>query len=302
MRKSQTRCKLSQIDPPTEFKWAAFYETTADGQANQALTREIKDRVRAEDERKRAEMELKRQAQELARSNAELESFASIACHELKEPLRSIATYVQLLLSRYRGQFDKDADTFLDFVADAAKRSQRLIDDLFAYSQVVGEPPEIELVDVNMLLRQVLNNLKVMIDESRATVSYDPLPSVLADSTQLSLVFQNLLNNAIKFRSAANPIVHISAKRRENDWVFSVSDNGIGIDLSNNANVNRMFRIFHRLHPVGAYPGSGIGLAISKKIIERHGGTIWVESKPEEGSTFYFAIPHNGNNAICPIG
>ena len=229
-----------------------------------------------------------RQRQELARSNSELQQFAYIASHDLQEPLRMVSSYLQLLERRYHDRLDADANDFIAYAVDGAARMKTLISDLLAYSRVGTRGQPFELVDCSEVMKRVLKNLKVVIDEKHATVTYDPLPQIMADPTQMSQLFQNLISNAIKFHGANPPSVHISAERQNDMWLFSVRDNGIGIEPQY---AERIFVIFQRLHNRADYPGTGIGLAICKKIIERHGGMIWVASEIDNGSTFCFTIP-----------
>ncbi len=239
-------------------------------------------------ERKRAEDALKRRTEELARSNAELEQFAYIASHDLQEPLRMVSSYVQLLAKRYRGKLDQDADDFIGYASDGALRMQKLINDLLAYSRVGTRGRSFEEVSLEAALAQALENLQLAIKEKDATVTHDPLPVVYGDSGQLTQIFQNLVDNAIKFRTVEPPRVHVSARIEGGQCVCSVRDNGIGIAPEY---LGRLFLLFQRLHTRAEYPGTGIGLAICKRIVERHGGKIWVESNPGEGSAFYFSIP-----------
>ena len=239
-------------------------------------------------ERVRAEEALAKKAIELAQSNAELEQFAYVASHDLQEPLRMVTSYLQLLEQRYKGKYDADADEFINFAVDGAKRMKRLIDDLLAFSRVGTRGKELVATDCEVVLKQTLTNLQLAIEESDAAITHDPLPTVLADEVQLEQLFRNLIGNAIKFRSRAQPEIHIEAERQNGDWCLSVRDNGIGIDPQYS---DRIFIIFQRLHTREEYPGTGIGLAICKRIVERHSGRIWVESEAGKGATFFFTIP-----------
>ena len=250
-------------------------------------------------ERRRAEEELAKKAEELARSNAELEQFASVASHDLQEPLRMISSYVQLLARHNQGKLDADSQEFIAFAADGATRMQALIQDLLAFSRVGTRGKPFVPTDCEAVLERALNHLKVAIEESGARITSDPLPMLRADDSQLVQLFQNLVGNALKFyRPGVPPVIHIGAKRSGQDWVFAVCDNGIGIPAEQK---QRVFEIFQRLHSRGEYPGTGIGLAVCRKIVERHGGRIWVESAVGEGSTFTFALPQgNGNRITSP--
>jgi PAS domain S-box-containing protein len=245
--------------------------------------------IRDVTQRKRAEEDLERYAEDLARSNAELQEFAYVASHDLQEPLRMVGSYVQLLAKRYQGRLDPDADEFIGFAVEGVERMERLINDLLEYSRVGTRGKPFEPTDSEAVLAESLENLKTGIQESRAEVTHDPLPTVNVDPLQLEQVLRNLIGNAMKFRREDEPPrIHVSAEKSDHEWVFSVRDNGIGIAPEH---VGRLFQIFERLHPAGRYPGTGMGLAICKKIVERHGGRIWVESELGTGSTFYFTIP-----------
>jgi PAS domain S-box-containing protein len=232
-------------------------------------------------ERKRAEEQLKE-------AHSDLRQFSYVASHDLQEPLRSIASFTQLLAKRYRGRLDADADDFIDFIVEGASRMQTLIDDLLAYSRVGTHGKSFARVDCEEILSRALANLRAAVAESGAVVTHDPLPAVGGDGSQLVQLFQNLLSNAVKFRKNDVPRIHVSVKMDGSEWTFGVEDNGIGIDPRH---ADRVFTVFQRLHTRREYPGTGIGLAVCKRIVERHGGRIWVESLPGEGSTFRFTIP-----------
>jgi len=240
-------------------------------------------------ETKRTEAALKEYSKELKRSNEELEHFANIASHDLREPLRMISNYLDLLERRYHGKvLDEKAEEFIHFAVDGASRMGHLIDDLLEYSRVESKGRPSGSVDMELVLDQVSTGLKLILEGSGSILTHDPLPTITADRTQMVQLLQNLISNAVKYRREKPPRVHVSVKREGGDWVFSVRDNGIGIPKDQQRGI---FQMFYRLHTHEEYEGTGIGLAISKKIVERHGGRIWFESEVGNGSTFYFTIP-----------
>ena len=239
--------------------------------------------------------ELNERAKELARSNSELQQFAYVASHDLQEPLRMVASFTQLLAKRYQDKLDDDGRDFINYAVDGATRMQTLISDLLNYSRVGTQGKPLARTDSDAALKRVLQGLQFSIEESGATIVSDPLPMVMADPQQLGQLFQNLVTNAIKFRGEEPPYVRISTERNGNEWKISVRDNGIGI-LQEHA--DRIFIIFQRLHTKAEYPGTGIGLAICKKIVERHGGRIWIEPSPGGGTTFCFTIPAAKNHTV----
>ncbi len=235
-----------------------------------------------------ARQKLEAQALELSRSNAELEQFAYVASHDLQEPLRKVASFCQALERRYHGQLDDRADQYIEFAVDGAKRMQILINDLLAFSRVGRSGRARERVDLNDVLRQAQSSLADPIEETGATVSSDPLPVVLGERTLLVSLFQNLIANSVKFRASEPPVVRLAVARDGDDWSFSCRDNGIGIDPEY---ADRMFVIFQRLHTKEAYQGTGIGLAMCRKIVEYHGGRIWLDTDHAPGAMFRFTLP-----------
>lgn len=253
-----------------------------------AALRDITGRKRAEEERERLMEALQARTNELARSNAELEQFASIASHDLQEPLRMVASYTTLLAEDYKGKLGTEADEYIYYAVDGTKRMQQLIHDLLALSRVGSRRKPPQPIDSGEVVEEVLHNLEASMQESCARVTFDGLPTVSADRTQLAQVFQNLIGNAIKFRGPQLPEIHVGAEPENGMWVFRIADNGIGFDPEQE---ERIFQIFQRLHERAKYNGSGIGLAIVKKIIEQHGGRVWAQSEPGAGASFYFTLP-----------
>jgi signal transduction histidine kinase len=239
---------------------------------------------------------LNQQAAELKRSNADLEQFAYVASHDLQEPLRMVSGFTGLLKRRYGGKLDADADEYIEFAVSGANRMQSLINDLLSYSRVGREEVAAKAVDTQVALDQALANLQTAIEDRSALVSRGQLPTVWANHGMLVRLFQNLIGNALKFCKVERPIVRIQAEARGGDWVFSVADNGIGIDPQYK---DRIFLIFQRLHKQSEYPGTGIGLAVCKRIVERNGGRIWLESEPGKGTTFFFTLPATGGQQIA---
>jgi signal transduction histidine kinase len=237
---------------------------------------------------KKTQDELERKSQDLARSNAELEQFAYVAAHDLKQPLIVAGGYISRLRRHHKDKADPDADRFIGYALNATTRMEALINALLAYARVGTKARDLKLADYNEIVECATANLQVEIEKSSAIVTHDQLPTALADHIQIIQLFQNLIGNSIKFRREEPPRVHISAEHKEKEWVISICDNGIGVDPKHSASI---FDIFQRLHESSQYPGNGIGLATCKKIVENHGGRIWVESSPGKGSAFKFAIP-----------
>lgn len=225
---------------------------------------------------------------DLSRSNAELARFAYVASHDLKEPLRVVSNYVQMLQLRYKSQLEEEGQSYVRYIVDAVRRMYELIDDLLNYSRIGAEPVEHAPVDCGSIVREVLSNLESSVEECGGKIECDPLPLVMGDRVQLFQLFQNLLVNAVKYRSEKPPEVHIQSKQEKGQWLFSIQDNGIGIKPEY---FEKIFVIFQRLHRKDQYTGTGIGLAVCKKVVEQHGGKIWLDSTPNVGSTFYFSLP-----------
>lgn len=241
---------------------------------------------------KLTEQQLARQARELAQSNTELEQFAYVASHDLQEPLRVISSYTQLLARRYKGHLDPKADEFIGFIVDGTLRMQRLIQDLLQYARINTKQKTLYAIESQSAFDHALNSLRSAIAAGQATVTSGPLPTVEGDELQLGQLFQNLIGNAIKYRGPDPPRVHVSARRDGQEWTFTVADNGIGIDPQFN---EQIFEVFQRLHGMGEYEGTGIGLALCRKIVERHRGRIWVDSEPGKGARFSFTLPAGTN-------
>lgn len=249
-------------------------------EANVALENDIADR-------RHVEADLRVALERLQRSNEELERFAYVASHDLQEPLRGLILYSQLLERRYGSRLEGDGAAYLDFTVRAARRMHSLINDLLAYSRLMGGQQPLAPIDAEQACAAALDSLRPAITEAGATVTVAPLPVVLSDESQLTLLFEHLIGNAVKFRApGVTPLVTVTAQRRNGQWEFAVADNGIGIEASE----QDIFQLFRRLHTQDAYPGTGVGLAICKRIVERHGGRLWVASQPGQGSTFFFTL------------
>jgi signal transduction histidine kinase len=246
------------------------------------------DESRLREERARAQRQLAEKVEELARSNCDLEQFAYVASHDLQEPLRMVAAYTQLLAERYRGKLDKDADRYIGYAVEGATRMQALLEDLLAFSRVGRNGFAPKSIDAGVAVDEALKNLAIAVKENAVTITRNDLPTVVADRVHLVQLFQNLIGNAIKFRGQQPPRITICAEKQGEEWAFSVSDNGIGIAPEHR---DFIFRMFQRLHTRAEYPGNGVGLAICKKIVEQHGGRIWVESELGRGSNFRFTFP-----------
>ncbi len=238
-------------------------------------------------EKKKVESELRRRSEDLARSNAMLEQFARVASHDLQEPLRAIACYLELLKIDNQEVLDDKSKSYIDSSVSAATRMSNMINDLLTCSKIEAMTRPISEGDTARALLKAIENLKAVIDGSQADITFDPLPTVVADENQVTMLFQNLISNAIKYRGQAPPRIHVSAKKPGEDWQFSVKDNGIGIDPKDQ---EKIFKMFQRLHSKAERPGTGMGLTICRAIVRRHGGRIWVESEPGKGSTFFFTM------------
>ena len=239
-------------------------------------------------ERVFAEKTLAEKARDLKRSNQDLEQFAYVASHDLQEPLRMVASYLQLIDKRYGDDLTDEAREFMAFAVDGAARMKQLINDLLAYSRVGTKGEEFHWIDLDQVLEIVNRNIEELVSASGATITHDGLPTLEADPTQIMQLYQNLISNAIKFRKEDElPVIHLSAERENGYWKLGVHDNGIGLDTQY---AERIFVLFQRLHGSEQYSGTGIGLAVSKRIVERHGGKIWVESQPGQGASFYFTL------------
>lgn len=257
-----------------------------------AITRNVTEQKLAEQQLNAYQQELQAHVKALGRSNQELEQFASVASHDLQEPLRMVSSYVQLLARRYQDKLDEDAQEFIHYAVDGAHRMQQLINDLLTFSRVGTRGQAFKPTDCEVVLQHTLTNLQTAITETNTTITHDPLPTIMGDEMQMLQLFQNLIGNAIKFHGEHPPKIHIGAKQNSHKWTFSVQDNGIGLEPQY---AERIFVIFQRLHGRNEYPGTGIGLAVCKKIVERHGGQIWVDSEPGKGTTFYFTIPNSSD-------
>jgi light-regulated signal transduction histidine kinase (bacteriophytochrome) len=234
---------------------------------------------------------MKQLTEELRRSNEDLHQFASVVAHDLKTPLNGIGLFATYLAKHYKGRLDERADEAIHYIFDSVERTRMLISDLLAYSRINSRKNTFRPVNCSVTLEEAIFNLRSQIEESGAELTYDLLPTIHGDASQLISLFQNLISNAIKFRSKETPKIHISAQQKGIEWIFSVRDNGIGIESKF---FDQIFHVFKRLHTSEEYEGTGIGLASSKKVVERHGGRIWVESEPGEGATFHFTIPVRG--------
>ena len=299
---------IELVGPENETRWMEAFPTLVqkDGRVDaiQVIARDITQRKVAEEkvtqyQEHLEELVAERTAEleninlQLARSNAELEQFAYVASHDLREPLRKIKSYTELLSQRYEDQLDARADKYIHYIVDGSARMQQLITDLLTYSRLGRAELNLNLTALSAILDSVISDLELTIRESSATITADPLPTLIVDAQQINRLLQNLLGNALKFHGEAPPQIHIAAQQKSGEWLFSVSDNGIGVEPQY---TERIFLIFQRLHTRGEYPGTGMGLAICKKIVENHDGRIWAESQPDQGMTFHFTLPLRREN------
>jgi two-component system, chemotaxis family, sensor kinase Cph1 len=279
---------------PVLYNASVYKDESGDVVGVFAAARDITERQKAEDAFRvyweSLEEQVEQRTEELAKSNADLKQFAYVASHDLREPLRMISSFLQLLERRYKDELDEDAKEFIGFAVDGAKRLDKMITDLLEYSRIANKEMQFTDVNIQHVVEQVTNNFNVLIQENSATITYDQLPIIRSDENQMIILFQNLISNAIKYRREDTPQIHIYAEKDGNQYVFNVKDNGIGIDPKH---LERIFTIFKRLHSHDEYEGSGIGLSIAQRIVHQHGGEIWAESEPGKGSTFYFTIPEN---------
>jgi PAS domain S-box-containing protein len=264
---------------PVMYNASVYRDESGEVKGVFAAARDVSDRKRAEEE--------------LIRSNEELQQFAYVASHDLQEPLRNVASCLQMLEKKYKNKLDSTADEYIHHAVDSSVRMKALILDLLAYSRIGTERTPPQPIDCEQILDQTARNLRAVVADAGAVITHDPLPTIPADETQLLQVFQNLIGNAVKFRRDEPPQIHVSAVKNENEWIFSFKDNGIGME---SRHLDRIFVIFQRLHKRSRYDGTGMGLAIVKKVVERHNGRVWVESEPGKGTTFYFTIPAGESN------
>jgi chemotaxis family two-component system sensor kinase Cph1 len=286
---------LVMIQDVTEQKKAEIALSKSNTNIKRLLNIEILDLEKAEiksdkqiDDHELAEIKLKKLIAKLEISNIELEQFAYVSSHDLKEPLRMITTFLQLLQKKYENSLDEDAHDYINFAVDGAKRLHIMINDLLEYSRIGSQARELNYINSEEIIEQIILNLKSSIESNNAVLTHDPLPIIYANDQQMVQLFQNLIVNAIKYHGEENPKIHISSEKLDKEYVFAIRDNGIGIEEQH---LERIFTIFQRLHNRNDYEGSGMGLSISQKIILEHGGKIWAESELGEGSTFYFTIP-----------
>jgi PAS domain S-box-containing protein len=261
------------------------FKADSDGHLSSIMETDITERKRGQEAILKAKED---KLIELLRSNEELQQFAYVCSHDLQEPLRVISSFAQLLGVRYKGKLDEKADRFIDFIVDGSKRMQDLINDLLTFSRVNADLQDFSVMETSVALEMAKANLQLLIAETGAQITTGEMPAVRGETPQFMQLFQNLLANALKFRSDEKPVIEISAHRQGAAWQFEVKDNGVGLDMQY---AERIFVIFQRLHRKETYPGSGLGLAVCRKIVVRHGGRIWVESTPGKGTTFYFTIP-----------